>query len=135
MSIYGSRRVPVYDDPHWQRLLVEGAGAQSKPPAQAVGSQPAEDFARLRKADPVNHLLPTSRKWLESLLNEARPVALASSYARIINNFAHQWNDPAACGAYFEALLVDRRGGRQGFPPAIQADIRKLLEYFLRSQL
>ena len=115
--------------------MLKVLSAPTKPrSAQVVSPQPVEEVARLRKADPVNYLLPTSLKWLKSLPEDARPVALATRYARIANILAQQWNDPPACGAYFDSLLVDRRGNRQGFPPAVQADIRILLDYFIRSQ-
>jgi hypothetical protein len=137
MSGYGSRRDRVLDDdPHWERLMIQGLSTPTKPrPAQVVSPEPAENFARLRKAKPANFLLPASVKWLKSVPEEARPVALATRYARIVNNLAQEWNDPAACGAYFDALLVDRRGSRQGFPAAVQGDIRILLDYFLRSRI
>ncbi len=136
MSTYGSRRDRVLDnDPHWERLLLKGLSAPTKPrSAPVVSPQPVEELARLRKADPANYLLPTSLKWLKTLPDEARPVSLATRYARIVNTLAQQWNDPPACGAYFAALLVDRRGNRQGFPPAVQTDLRILLEYFIRSR-
>jgi hypothetical protein len=41
-----------------------------------------------------------------------------------------QWNDRIACPAYFDELLVDRRGGRQGFPPAVRRDLLKLRDYW-----
>ena len=135
MSTYGSRRDRVLEnDPHWERLMLKVQSAPTKPRStEVVSAQPAEEVARLRKADPVNYLLPTGLKWLKSVPEEARPIALATRYARIVNILAQQWNDPPACGAYFDALLVDRRGNRQGFPPAVQTDIRILFEYFIRS--
>ena len=135
MSTYGSQRDRILNGDPWERLMLKARSASTKPrSAPAVSPQPAEQFARLRKADPVNYLLPTSLIWLKSLPEEARPIALATRYARIVNALAQQWSDPPACSAYFDALLVDRRGNRQGFPPAVQADIRILLEYFVRSQ-
>lgn len=136
MSTYDSRRDRVLDnDPHWERLMLKVLSAPTKPRStQTVTPQPAEEVARLRKADPVNYLLPTSIKWLKSLPEDARPIALATRYARIVNVLAQQWNDPPACSAYFDALLVDRRGNRQGFPSVVQTDIRMLLEYFVRSR-
>ena len=134
MSIYGSRRDRNLDGDPWERLMLEASSALTKPrSAAAVSPQPADEFARFRKADPVNYLLPTSLIWLKSLPEEARPVALVTRYARIVNALAQQWSDPPACSAYFDALLIDRRGNRQGFPPAVQVDIRILLEYFIRS--
>ena len=135
MSTYGSRRDRILDEDPWERLMLKARSALTKPRSSSVASpQPAGEFARLRKADPINYLLPTSLIWLKSLPEEARPIALATRYARIVNTLAQHWNDHPACGAYFDALLVDRRGNRQGFPPAVLADIRILLEYFIRSQ-
>jgi len=136
MSFYGSRRDrSLDDDPHWEQLMLKGIGRPRPPESAHVNEpQPAPDVARLRKANPVNYLLPTSLNWLKSVPEEARPVALATRYARVVNSLAQQWNDRAACDAYLDALLVDRRGNRQGFPTVVQADIRILREYFLRSQ-
>ena len=152
MAMYGSRRDrSLDDDPNWERLMLKGIDPPRPPrpahvtepqpahfngpqPAHFNGPEPAQDVARLRKASPVNSLLPTSLKWLKSVPEQARPVALATRYARIVNALAHQWNDDEACRAYFDGLLVDRRGNRQGFPAAVQADIRILQEYFLHSR-
>jgi hypothetical protein len=136
MSIYGSRRDRVLDDDEpWERLMLKGI-APPKPPQSARVNEPPspEDVARMRKANPANTLLPLSLKWLKSVPEEARPVALATRYARVVNVLARQWNDPAACVKYFDDLLVDHRGNRQGFPVAVQTDIRILHEYFLHSR-
>ena len=143
MSFYGSRRDRSLDnDPHWERLMLKGSASPgsgvSTPPqshsAQEVKPQSAQEVARLRKANPVNSLLPSSLKWLKSVPEQARPVALATRYARIVNVLVQHWSDPDACGAYFDALLIDRRGNRQGFPAAVKSDIQILREYFLHSQ-
>ena len=132
MSRYGSRKDRVWDDdPHWRRLMRNGVSALTKRTAQSTNPQPAEDFARLRRENPADFLLPASLRWLESLPEGVRPVALPTRYARVANSLAQQWNDHPACAAYFEDLLVDRRGGRQGFPSAVQADLRILHRYFL----
>ena len=136
MSLYGSRHDRSLDnDPHWERLMLKGVGVPRPPqPAQVNEPQPAQDVTRLRKADPANRLLPVSLRWLSSVPDKARPQALATRYARIVNLLAQHWNDPDACAAYFDALLVDHRGNRQGFPAVVQADIRILQEYFQHSQ-
>ena len=90
-------------------------------------------MAGLRKADPVNYLLPVSKRWLDSLPREVRPLSLATKYARIVNLLAQHWNDHDACATFFGHLLFDRRGNRQGFPVAVKSDIRLLQEYFLHS--
>ena len=62
--------------------MLKVLSAPTKPrSAQVVSPQPVEEVARLRKADPVNYLLPTSLKWLKSLPEDARPVALATNIA------------------------------------------------------
>jgi len=80
----------------------------------------------LRKAQPAESLLPSTRTWLMSLPENYRPRALAARYARIANNLAAAWNTPAECRAYFDDLLIDRRGGRRGFPPEVLRELTRL---------
>jgi len=122
------------DDPHWERTLRKTASApRQQRSAQHTAPQPVQDPVGLRKADPVNYLLPASNLWLASLPREVRPLALVTKYPRIVNLLAQDWNDHEACAAYFGHLLVDHRGNRQGFPFAVKSDIRILQEYFLHS--
>jgi hypothetical protein len=102
------------------------------PPAFGV---PAPDWTRARRARPVDYLLPASLRWFKGLPHDVRPVALVRRYARIANLIAQQWNDYDACRAYFQELLTDRRGNRQGFPPDVERDLRQLLDYYVRQQL
>ena len=91
----------------------------STPPAGPVPSH-------LRKAQPANVLLPRTAAWIASLPPAARPYALAKQYARIANVFAAIWDSPAECRRYFDDLLVDRRGGRKGFPAEVLGDLFNL---------
>lgn len=102
------------------------------PPGMA---SPGPDWTQLRKTRPVDYLLPASLRWFKSLPQEVRPVALARRYARIVNLVAQQWNDYDACRGYFDELLNDRRGNRQGFPADAESDLRRLLDYFVRLRL
>ena len=124
----------MHDDPHWENTLRKAANAPRQPHlAQQTAPQPAQDLAGLRKADPVNYLLPASNRWLTTLPREVRPLALVTRYPRIVNLLAQHWNDHEACAAYFGHLLVDHRGNRQGFPVAVKSDIRVLQEHFLHA--
>lgn len=105
------------------------------PPMPPGIGLPGPDWTRLRKTRPVDYLLPASLRWFKSLPQEVRPVALARRYARIVNLIAQQWNDYDACRGYFDELLNDRRGNRQGFPEDVERDLRKLLDYFVRLRL
>lgn len=53
------------------------------------------------------------------------PAALEAKYSRVFNNIMKYWGTDK-CDEYFGDLLVDKRGGRQGFPPDVAADIAKL---------
>jgi hypothetical protein len=73
-------------------------------------------------------------EWLTALPRRHRPDVLARQYPRICNKFALVWPDPALTEAYFDAVLVDRRGGRRGFPRDVLSDILQLNEYFIQLQ-
>ncbi|MBI4193652.1 MAG: ankyrin repeat domain-containing protein [Betaproteobacteria bacterium] len=53
------------------------------------------------------------------------PAALESKYARIFNRIMELWGSLEA-EDYFGELMVDKRGGRQGFPPDVLNDILTL---------
>ena len=129
MSIYQSRfRRPVNDDGVNRRVLRGGApGPVCLPPA---GQDTAQDWSRLRKATPVNYMLPMSFQWLRSLPKDVRPMALVTQYPRIANLLALQWSKPVACRAYFDELLVDHRGNRKGFPPDVRRNLQTLRDYY-----
>jgi hypothetical protein len=135
MSSYVIRRHRLLDDtPQWDHLVQTTVGVPRQPqPVREKAPQPVPSVAALRKADPVNYLLPASKRWLMSLPREVRPLALATKYPRIVNLLAQQWNDHDACVAFFGHLLVDHRGNRQGFPVAVKSDVRIIQEYFLHS--
>ena len=92
-------------------------------------------MASLRKARPVEYMLPATVKWFEGLPPEVRPVALSAQYARIANLLAQQWNDDNACGAYFDELLTGRRGKRRGFPVHVRRELWVLREHYQRTRL
>jgi hypothetical protein len=88
------------------------------------------DWSKHRRPQPDEFLLPISESLLDQLPPEVFPGALASQYARIVNLIALQWNDRYGCGRYFNGLLNDQRGGRQGFPDIVRRDLLKLAAYW-----
>ncbi|HJV51158.1 MAG TPA: hypothetical protein VJ652_06860 [Noviherbaspirillum sp.] len=70
-------------------------------------------------------------KWLATLPKESRPSSLAVKFPRIVNRLAKVWKRPLQCEHYLDDLMIDRRGGRQGFPSDVAADIAKLKVHFL----
>jgi hypothetical protein len=71
-----------------------------------------------------------TRAWLESLPMSVRPVTLVDKYPRIANRLALLWKKPRQCDVYFENLLVDERGGRQGFPQSVALELVTLKTHY-----
>jgi hypothetical protein len=83
----------------------------------------------LRRAEPLNRPLPATLRWLASLPAAVQPLALLQHFPRIANRLAQAWSDETALAECFDDLLVDHRGGRQGFPPAVHRELTLLREY------
>ncbi|WP_371322581.1 ankyrin repeat domain-containing protein [Dechloromonas sp. ZY10] len=56
------------------------------------------------------------------------PMHLEAQYERILIKIEQLWGMPLI-EDYFSDLLIDKRGGRQGFPPEVAMDIVKLREF------
>ena len=93
---------------------------------EPVAPDVSADFARQRRASPVAVLLPSTRKWLDALPRRVQPHSLCESYPRVANLIAATWEDTESLRIYFDELLIDRRGGRKGFPPDVSNDLRTL---------
>ena len=47
-----------------------------------------------------------------------------------MNRIARLWHRPIQLDAYFDDLLIDQRGGRQGFPFAVASELAALKVYY-----
>ena len=83
-----------------------------------------------RSRTPKEPLLDVTRTWLASLPQDVRPMELPRQFPRIANRLRQLWKRVARCEAYLDALLVDRRGTRKGFPPKIAQELEALREYY-----
>lgn len=81
-----------------------------------------------RRAEPLNHPLPSTARWVESFPEAIQPVALLQRFPRIANLLARSWSDPAILRRHLQSLLVDQRPGRQGFPPDVYNELLTLRE-------
>ena len=88
------------------------------------------DWSKHRRPQPDEFLLPISESLLDQLPPEVFPGALAAQYARIVNLIASEWNRAGTHPAFFDELLIDRRGGRRGFPAPVKRDLEKLRDYW-----
>ncbi len=66
-----------------------------------------------------------NEKLLSSLGNFGHryPHCLAEKYPRIIERIVDLWESPKSTIAYLNELMIDQRGGRQGFPPDVAREI------------
>ena len=67
--------------------------------------------------------------WLLRLPPKVRPQALIEQFPRVANRVARDWPDAFLRDFCFEDLLVDRRGGRRGFPPEVRRDLVRLQKF------
>ncbi len=74
-------------------------------------------------------LTGTARRWLRQLPPGRRPQRLCVLYPRVANAIAWHWRDPGQRQGLLDELLADRRGGRQGFPKLVVAELRRLAEH------
>ena len=75
-------------------------------------------------------LCPEARALLHSLDNRVLPVHLACRFPRVMNEIARLWRRPARLDRYFDDLLIDQRGGRQGLPFAVATELAALKDYY-----
>jgi hypothetical protein len=104
------------------------APVQEEEPTSAPS--PSPNWAARRKASPAQTLLASTKRWIAGLPFEGKPTALAAAYPRIANALAALWARPDEFRAYLDELLVDRRGGREGFPVDVLEDLTLLGTYY-----
>lgn len=130
MSIYRSHPHRSLDnDLAWERVLNKAGKPRPVPTPVA---RPAQGWGPLRKANPFNGLLPSSRNWLGKLPFPLQPNALAAKFPRIVNLLAQQWNDTATCRRYLDELVAGGRPNRRGFSADVRRDLLGLREYLIR---
>ena len=71
-----------------------------------------------------------AESWLKELPETVRPAKLAASYPRVVNRLCQCWRRPLEADRYFDDLMTDRRGGRQGFPLGVALELASLNDYY-----
>ena len=92
--------------------------------------RPRLDPKHLRRAQPLNQTLPSTRRWVARLPPDIRPRSLLDEFPRIANALARFWPDAPDLGVYLDSLVHDRRGGRRGFPGHVQIELLMLRDFF-----
>jgi hypothetical protein len=103
------------------------------PAAADINPSPAEAaFKSMRSATDGGdaQLTKEATALLASLDDGVRPTELASRYPRIVNKIARDWRVSSQLDRYFQDLLMDARGSRQGFPLKIVMELSTLREHY-----
>jgi hypothetical protein len=101
---------------------------------QGVPRAPGQNWTGRRKAKPAEFLFPTTMRWTATLPSEFQPTAIGEAFPRIANALAALWTRPDAFMSYLDDLLIDKRGGRQGFPIGALAELHALSGYYAVSR-
>ena len=109
--------------------------ALEEPPAGVplVRRLTSQDWVLKRKplSEEERRLTRGASQWMMSLPSDLRPIELLRRYPRIANRLAETWSDVAVTEQKLEELVLDRRGGRQGFPPPVAAELLRLREHWV----
>ena len=97
-------------------------------PAVPLGRE-RQDQRRSRGPGQFAQPLPATLRWTQMLPREVQPCVLLRQFPRVANSLARTWSDPRASAKLLDDLVTDRRGHRQGFPPAIQHELLRLQDF------
>ena len=57
-------------------------------------------------------------------------IHLFSDYPRILNRIATTWGDHRAFYVLMDDLMIDKRGGREGFPSNVAVELSRLSDHY-----
>lgn len=116
----------------FERVSIESLKASQQDERKQQADQAAQAASALRgAAAPADtSLSEQAADWLKSLPETVRPAKLATTYPRIANRLCQCWRRPVEADRYFEDLLTDKRGGRQGFPLGVALELASLNDYY-----
>lgn len=100
---------------------------------EKVRTDKAKGYRGERAPERVETLQESTKRWLYELPAAVRPVETAKAFPRIVNKLAELWKRPSRCDEYFHTLLLDKRGGRQGFPPAVAMELGTLADHYAKA--
>jgi hypothetical protein len=85
---------------------------------------------RRRKPLPSDRALTgEAMDWVVGLPSSLRPHTACEQFPRVVNAVASSWGDPVFSLQVLDHMINDYRGGRRGFPPAVQQELAALLAY------
>lgn len=121
-----SRPVPATPAPSRPVPTTASATAAAPAPATDGASPPttADDAQGKWPRRPPQPLTIASHQIAIALGKEGEPIpGLARRFPHVLNRISAVWEDPPATAELIDDLLVDRRGGRRGFPADVLAEL------------
>ena len=98
--------------------------------AEAKHLQPGYWEHQRRKSVATDRALTgLAMDWVIQLPASLRPHATCEQFPRVINAIAGAWADRPHSVQVLEHMIKDYRGGRRGFPSAVQGELAALLAH------
>ncbi len=101
-----------------------------------VSASPEFQTTSMFTAEPIRpveavavEITALSKAWLASLPPRVRPVELPGRHPRVVNQLALCWRDHELTERVLSSLILDQRGGRQGFATAVLTELMNLREF------
>jgi hypothetical protein len=86
--------------------------------------------AQRRKPLPSDRALTgAALDWMVAMPAPLRPRVTSEQFPRVVNAVADSWHDLPFSLQVIDHMINDYRGGRRGFPPAVQEELRVLYEH------
>jgi hypothetical protein len=101
-------------------------------PAAYAAPKKAENWEEKRTQSVPEPLSDEASAWMAELPESIRPRQLALRYARLANRLCKAWQEPVKCERLLDDLMMDRRGGRKGFPLQVANELATLRDYFFK---
>ena len=101
-------------------------------PAAYATPKKSENWESKRSAAPSEPLSDEASAWLNELPAAVQPRQLALRYARLANKICKLWKEPLKCERLLDDLMMDRRGGRKGFPLQVANELATLRDHYFR---
>ena len=101
-------------------------------PAGYTVRRKTENWVEKRHASGPETLGNEATAWMAELPEAVRPKQLGLRYARLANRLAQLWKSQQRCERLLDELMIDKRGGRQGFPLAVANEIATLREHYFK---
>ena len=84
----------------------------------------------MEKKPEDDHLTAAAEGWISNLPDDIRPKVVPEMFPRIANKMAALWRHPDTFMEYMDALVVDDRGDREGFPLAVVMELVTIKDHY-----